>query len=319
MSIARTIFLLLSIPLLVSGFSSIRTKSSIRGTLSSLRMNNIDAFDALLFDCDGVIAETERDVHRISFNEAFKAKGLSDEWSVEKYGELLRIGGGKERMTGYFNEVGWPQSVPEADRKDFIKELHLMKTENFNKVVESGKCQLRPGVMRLMDEALNAGVFVAVCSTSNEKAVTTIVRTLLGDRLGKIKIYAGDIVENKKPAPDVYLLAAKELGVEPQKCWVIEDSEIGCKAGKAAGMKVVVTKSIYTENENFEGAEAVIKDLDNGLDGPITATYLNYKSSGRAYKATKATENADLFGATPDMNNMVKKMLSGDMGKGMKM
>ena len=128
-----------------------------------------------------------------------------------------------------------------------------------------------------------------------------------------------DIVDNKKPAPDVYLLAAKELGVDPDRCWVIEDSEIGCKAGKAAGMKVVVTKSIYTENENFDGAEAVIKDLDNGLDGPITATYLNYKSSDRAYKAKKATENADLFGASPDMNNMVKKMLSGDMGKGMKM
>ena len=320
MSIVGTIFLLLSTSLLAHGFSPLPRWSTMRkGTASSLQMSNIDAFDALLFDCDGVIAETERDVHRISFNEAFKAKGLSDEWSVEKYGELLRIGGGKERMTGYFNEVGWPTSVPEAERKDFIKELHLMKTENFNKVVESGKCQLRPGVMRLMDEALNAGIFVAVCSTSNEKAVTTIVRTLLGDRLGKIKIYAGDIVANKKPAPDVYLLAAKELGVEPERCWVIEDSEIGCKAGKAAGMKVVVTKSIYTENENFEGAEAIIKDLDNGLDGPITATYLNYKSSDRAYKAVKATENADLFGATPDMNNMVKKMLSGDMGKGMKM
>lgn len=280
---------------------------------------NIDQFDALLFDCDGVIAETERDVHRISFNEAFKTKGLSDEWSVEKYGELLTIGGGKERMTGYFNEVGWPASVPEADRENFVKELHLMKTENFNKVVESGKCELRPGVMRLMDEALAAGLFVAVCSTSNDKAVTTIIRTLLGERLGKIKVYAGDIVEKKKPSPDVYLLAAKELGVDPERCWVIEDSEIGCKAGVAAGMKVCVTKSIYTENENFDGAQTVIKNLDNGLDGPITITYLNYKSSPRAYKPVKATENADLFDATPDLTNMVNKMVAGDMGKGMKM
>jgi beta-phosphoglucomutase-like phosphatase (HAD superfamily) len=76
-----------------------------------------------------------------------------------------------------------------------------------------------------------------------------------GDRLGKIQIFAGDIVPNKKPAPDVYLLAAKELGVEPSRCWVIEDSEIGCKAAKSAGMKCVVTKSIYTQNESFEGAE----------------------------------------------------------------
>ena len=110
-----------------------------------LQMSGIDQFDALLFDCDGVIAETERDVHRISFNEAFKTKGLGDEWSVEKYGELLRVGGGKERMTAYFDEVGWPSTVPETERKAFVQELHLLKTDNFNKVVESGKCQLRPG------------------------------------------------------------------------------------------------------------------------------------------------------------------------------
>jgi beta-phosphoglucomutase-like phosphatase (HAD superfamily) len=137
-------------------------------------------FDALLFDCDGVLAETERDVHRISFNQAFKTKGLSNEWNVEKYGELLKIGGGKERMTAYFDEVGWPQAVSDSDRKSFIQELHLLKTENFNAVVESGAVSLRPGVMRLIDEAFAAGIFVAVCSTSNEAAVTTIVRTLLG-------------------------------------------------------------------------------------------------------------------------------------------
>ena len=141
---------------------------------------NIQHFDALLFDCDGVLAETERDVHRISFNEAFKSKGLSNIWDVEKYGELLRIGGGKERMTTYFNEVGWPSSVSESDRKAFIQDLHLFKTDNFNTVVQSGAVSLRPGVMRLIDEALSAGVFVAVCSTSNDAAVKTIVRTLLG-------------------------------------------------------------------------------------------------------------------------------------------
>jgi hypothetical protein len=54
---------------------------------------------ALLFDCDGVLADTERDGHRVTFNAAFEAKGLAHRWSVEEYGELLKIGGGKERMT----------------------------------------------------------------------------------------------------------------------------------------------------------------------------------------------------------------------------
>jgi beta-phosphoglucomutase-like phosphatase (HAD superfamily) len=109
----------------------------------------------------------------------------------------------------YFNEEGWPTQIAESDRKQFIQDLHNLKTENFNKVVQSGACKLRPGVMRLMDDALSKGLFVAVCSTSNDAAVRTIVRTLLGERLNRIKIFAGDIVEKKKPAPDVYLLAAK--------------------------------------------------------------------------------------------------------------
>ena len=99
-----------------------------------------------------------------------------------------------------------------------------------------------------MDDAFADGVLVAICSTSNEAAVTTIARKLLGEeRLGKIKIFAGDVVKNKKPAPDVYLLAASTLNVAPSRCWVVEDSEIGLKAAKAAGMKCVVTKSIYTK------------------------------------------------------------------------
>lgn len=103
----------------------------------------IDHFDALLFDCDGVIAETERDCHRITFNQAFKWKGLTNEWGVEKYGQLLKIGGGKERMTAYFNEVGWPASV--VDKGAFVQDLHVYKTAQFKSLVESGVLPLRPG------------------------------------------------------------------------------------------------------------------------------------------------------------------------------
>jgi beta-phosphoglucomutase-like phosphatase (HAD superfamily) len=105
-------------------------------------------FDALFFDCDGVIAETERDAHRVTFNSAFKEKGLTTEWDVELYGELLKIGGGKERMTAHFNKVGWPSSVPEADRSKFVQELHLSKTAKFQAAVESGIVPLRPGGKR---------------------------------------------------------------------------------------------------------------------------------------------------------------------------
>lgn len=218
--------------------------------------------EALLFDCDGVLVDTERDGHRVSFNEAFKRKGLNHTWGVELYGELLEIGGGKERMTKYFKDVIDQEPFksttdPEA-RKKLVQELHLLKTDIFMELVESGAMPLRPGVRRLVNEAIAAGVPVAVCSTSNERAVSTIVRVMLGPEVAeKMRVYAGDIVPKKKPNPAIYLLAAKELGVDPARCCVVEDSRIGMQAAKAAGMTCVITKSSYTSEENFDIADKV--------------------------------------------------------------
>lgn len=216
--------------------------------------------EALLFDCDGVLVDTERDGHRISFNEAFQEKGLNVSWDVELYGELLKTGGGKERMTAYFNKTGWPDAAPstEGERKEFIASLHKRKTELFMSLIEKRLLPLRPGVARLIDEALAEGVKVAVCSTSNEKAVSAIVQGLLGsERAQEMSIFAGDIVPRKKPDPAIYILAATTLGVNASRCVVIEDSAIGLAAAKAAGMKCIVTKSGYTAEEEFDKADAI--------------------------------------------------------------
>uniref|UniRef100_A0A453S8I4 Uncharacterized protein n=1 Tax=Aegilops tauschii subsp. strangulata TaxID=200361 RepID=A0A453S8I4_AEGTS len=127
-----------------------------------------------LFDCDGVLVDTEKDGHRISFNETFAERELGVSWDVELYGELLKIGGGKERMTAYFNKTEWPAKAPKTDeeRKEFVASLHKRKTELFMALIEKKLLPLRPGVQRLIDEALGKGVKVAVCSTSNEKAVS---------------------------------------------------------------------------------------------------------------------------------------------------
>ncbi|KAJ6760832.1 XYLULOSE-15-BISPHOSPHATE (XUBP) PHOSPHATASE [Salix purpurea] len=201
---------------------------------------------ALLFDCDGVLVDTEKDGHRISFNDTFNERELGVTWDVDLYGELLKIGGGKERMTAYFNKTGWPEKAPksEEERKEFIVSLHKRKTELFMALIEKKLLPLRPGVAKLIDQALGKGVKVAVCSTSNEKAVSAIVSFLLGpERSEKIKIFAGDVVPRKKPDPAIYTLAAKTLGVDPSSCVVVEDSAIGLAAAKAAGMKCIVTKS----------------------------------------------------------------------------
>uniref|UniRef100_A0ACD5WWK0 Uncharacterized protein n=1 Tax=Avena sativa TaxID=4498 RepID=A0ACD5WWK0_AVESA len=225
---------------------------------------------ALLFDCDGVLVDTEKDGHRISFNETFAERELGVSWDVELYGELLKIGGGKERMTAYFNKTEWPAKAPKTDeeRKEFVASLHKRKTELFMALIEKKLLPLRPGVQRLIDEALGEGVKVAVCSTSNEKAVSAIVSCLLGpDRAEKITIFAGDVVPRKKPDPAIYLLAASTLEVDPSSCVVVEDSNIGLSAAKAAGMKCIVTKSGYTSDEDFVIADAVFDCIGDPPEG----------------------------------------------------
>ncbi|KAJ4974119.1 hypothetical protein NE237_007293 [Protea cynaroides] len=215
---------------------------------------------ALLFDCDGVLVDTEKDGHRVSFNDTFAERELGVVWDVDLYGELLKIGGGKERMTAYFNRTVWPEKAPksEGERKEFIASLHKRKTELFMALIEKKLLPLRPGVAKLIDQALTNGVKVAVCSTSNEKAVSAIVSCLLGpDRAEKIDIFAGDVVPRKKPDPAIYQLAATTLGVEPSSCIVVEDSAIGLAAAKGAGMKCIITKSGYTADEDFLNADAV--------------------------------------------------------------
>ncbi|CAJ1975003.1 unnamed protein product [Sphenostylis stenocarpa] len=215
---------------------------------------------ALLFDCDGVLVDTEKDGHRISFNQTFQERELGVTWDVDLYGELLKIGGGKERMTAYFNKTGWPANAPagEQERKEFVASLHKQKTELFMALIEKKLLPLRPGVAKIIDQAFEQGVQVAVCSTSNEKAVSAIVSYLLGpERAAKIKIFAGDVVPRKKPDPAIYLLAASTLGVESSRCVVVEDSAIGLAAAKAAGMTCIITKSGYTQDEDFLNADAV--------------------------------------------------------------
>ncbi|KAL0022531.1 hypothetical protein WJX79_008734 [Trebouxia sp. C0005] len=229
----------------------------------------------LLLDCDGVLVDTEAQGHRVSFNEAFKQKGLDFEWSVDAYGNLLAIGGGKERMSHYFTAHSHlePFSSMQSmeDRQAYVKDMHLLKTELFMKLIEKGQLPLRPGVQRIIDEAIEAGAKVGVCSTSNEKAVQKIVDVMLDPKVAsQIRVFAGDIVARKKPDPAIYHLAAQELGVDPSRCVVIEDSHIGVTAAKAAGMRCIVTKSSYTEDEDFHKADAIYDCIGDKGDERFT-------------------------------------------------
>ena len=223
----------------------------------------MDTLQALLFDCDGVLVDTERDGHRVAFNKAFAAKGLAVDWSVDRYRELLHTAGGKERMRRHFNETDWP--VPEVQRDGFIMDLHRLKTDMFMELIAEGQLTLRPGIARIMEAAIKAGVTLAVCSTSNERAVQTIVDVLLGKGVSPyVTVFAGDMVKAKKPDPAIYLMAVDQLELNPAHCVVVEDSHIGLSAAASARIRCIVTKSTYTENEDFSAASLVVPDLDAG-------------------------------------------------------
>jgi HAD superfamily hydrolase (TIGR01509 family) len=216
---------------------------------------------ALIFDCDGVLVDTERDGHRVAFNRAFEAIGLPDRWSIELYGQLLKVSGGKERMKHYFDQEGWPE-IP-TDREGFIGMLHRLKTEYFLSIVESGELPLRPGVARLVDEAAERELILAVCSTSNERSVNLVVERLLGPkrRAHFAAVLAGDVVSRKKPDPEIYLLALRTLALDPADCLVVEDSRNGLLAARGAGIRCLITTNGYTADEDFSEASRMVPEL----------------------------------------------------------
>ena len=215
---------------------------------------------AVFFDQDGVIIDTERDGHRVSFNMTFKEFGFTDEWSVEYYHELLQVAGGKERMKHHSRTKGFSKPVPEDELDELVKAMHKRKTALFVELIETGQLPLRPGVHRMMKEAMEAGLKIAVCTTSNEKAATAVKENMLSDIKFDI-VLAGDVVSKKKPDPEIYNLALSKLGLQPNEVVVFEDSRNGVLAAKAAGLNIVVTTNGYTEKEDLSDGDIIVSSL----------------------------------------------------------
>ena len=215
---------------------------------------------AIFFDQDGVIIDTEKDGHRVAFNKAFKTFGYNFGWDVETYHELLKISGGKERMRHYFKEEGHFSHMSDDELVEQIKTLHKTKTEIFIKLIESGTLPLRSGIKRLMKEGLANGLILGICTTSNERSANAIAKGMLGDIQFEF-ILAGDVVKKKKPDPEIYLMALEKSGLKPEACIVVEDSRVGVLAAKAAGMNVVATTNVYTENEDLSAADIIVTSL----------------------------------------------------------
>ena len=218
---------------------------------------------ALLFDVDGTLADTERDGHRVAFNRAFTDAGLDWHWSVEDYGWLLQVTGGKERMH-FFIEQRKPPLPAGVDIHRLVIDLHRAKTGHYTRLLGEGRIPLRPGIQRLLAEAREQEMRIAIATTTTPENVTA----LLGNTIGPESvdwfevIGAGDVVPHKKPSGDIYRYVMEKMDLSPGECLAFEDSENGVLAVHDAGIRaMIITTNGYTADHDFDGATTVIDTL----------------------------------------------------------
>jgi beta-phosphoglucomutase-like phosphatase (HAD superfamily) len=242
--------------------------------------------EALIFDVDGTLADTERDGHRVAFNAAFREAGLDWHWDEALYGELLAVTGGKERITHFVNCCR-PEFSARPDFPEQVEALHKAKTRHYTALLATGAIPLRPGVERLLREARAAGLRLAIATTTTPENVTALLEPALGPgAMGWFEVVgAGDVVPAKKPAPDIYLWVLARLGLPAGACLAFEDSENGLAAARGADLATVVTPCDYTRGQSFAGAAAVLASLE-AIDLPrLRGLAADYSRQSRSYKS----------------------------------
>ena len=223
------------------------------------------ALRALLWDVDGTLAETERDGHLVAFNEAFAARELPWRWSAERYGELLAIAGGRERLL--HDLAGGPCAGRPPDALEALaRALHRDKNEHYARIVAAGTLPLRPGVAELIADCRAAGLAMGIVTTTSGANI----EALLGRHLGRdwrqsfVVVIGAEEAPVKKPAPQAYHRALDALGFAGAETLAIEDAPAGVAAARAAGIPVILQRSHYFPETPAAGTLAAGPALGDG-------------------------------------------------------
>jgi HAD superfamily hydrolase (TIGR01509 family) len=216
---------------------------------------------AIIFDVDGTLSETE-EIHRRAFNQAFENRGLTWHWDRALYRKLLRVTGGKERIRHFIDNYD-ADGFETVDSDEQIRNLHLEKTAAYTRMVSAGEAVLRPGIRKVISAAQQAGYRLAISTTTSAANIDALLQSAYGSEGSSIfeVICCGDMVAEKKPAPDIYLLVLDKLGLPAEDCIAIEDTRNGLLSAHRAGIATIITPSIYSDDQRFDEALLVTDDL----------------------------------------------------------
>lgn len=210
---------------------------------------------AIIFDVDGTLADTERNGHLVACNEAFAQMGFDIRWSWEEFKELLKIPGNARRMR---LALSTRTSLSETEIDRIVPELFALKKELYLKRVDA--LPLLPGVARIIHEAINRGIRLAIVSVTHEDQILALLRAQIPEALDAFDPIFGQQSGKKNSA--LYARCAAMLGCDASEVLVIEDSEKGFKAAHDAGLPCAVVYNEYTRGQDFTDAELVVRSLE---------------------------------------------------------
>lgn len=231
------------------------------------------ALQALIFDVDGTLADTES-AHRAAFNQAFAEVGRDWFWDEALYTQLLEVSGGKERILHYWRQVQPDlQDINGAGVRDTVERLHALKTAAYERAVQCGAVQLRPGVLRLIESASQGGLQLAIATTTSPVNIIALLRSAIGPdwRQYFTVIEDASTAPSKKPHPQVYLQTLQRLNLPATACLAFEDSANGLKAACGASLATLITPNSFTAHHDFTGALRILPSLQGATLADLRA------------------------------------------------
>ena len=234
--------------------------------------------EGVYWDLDGTIANTELEAHLPAFNLAFNELGIDWNWDDNKYIQLLRINGGKNRIAYYskFNNY--------ALSDDLIIKIHEKKQLHYLEIIKNNHVKLKPGVFRLINELHRKKIRQFIVTSSSRKQVDLLVEYLFNGFNPFEFIISSEDVEFKKPDPLPYLKAVQLSGIKKNNSIVFEDSNPGLKSSLTANLPTIFVPSnipiVLEENIKLDCILDSLGDennVANVIKGPkLNKTYVDH-------------------------------------------